>query len=178
MTNSNDFLPADYSQPNASENYMKFQKGENKFRILGKPIMGWQDWEEKKPLRFPMNQKPQKSIDPKQPVKHFWAFPVFNYSETKVQILEVTQATVQAAITALSKDSDWGSVYDYDIKVTKTGEGMGTEYNTTPSPKKPLPEEIKAEYASKNINLNALFENGDPFANSANGQVKKDDLPF
>ena len=36
-----DFLPDNYEAPQGGGGYMKFQKGDNKFRIVGKPIIGW-----------------------------------------------------------------------------------------------------------------------------------------
>ena len=38
------FLPQDYEIPQDVGNYMKFEDGENKFRILDKPIIGWEGW--------------------------------------------------------------------------------------------------------------------------------------
>lgn len=158
---TNDFLPAGYAAPTSS-GYMKFQNGENRFRILDKPIVGWLDWENKKPLRFAYDNKPA-PIDPTKPVKHFWAFVVWNVKEAKVQVLEITQKSIQNAITNLSQDSDWGSPFGYDIKVTKSGSGMDTEYTVNPAPKSPISEEVKNEFKATKINLQALFSGGNPF---------------
>ena len=38
------FLPDDYDVPNAAANYMKFQQGTNKFRVLGSAIIGYELW--------------------------------------------------------------------------------------------------------------------------------------
>lgn len=171
MTTPNDFLPENYETPASANQYMKFQDGENRFRVLSKPILGWIDWDGKKPIRYRFNDKPAKSIDPLKPIKHFWSMVVWNVAEEKVQILEITQSTVQAAIQSLSKDDDWGSPFDYDLKVTKTGKDMDTKYGTNPAPKKPITAEIQQAIMDKGpINLEALFEGGDPFA--------KSDLPF
>lgn len=160
----NDFLPAEYTAPTGgSHNYFKFEKGENRFRILSKPIIGWLDWADKKPLRFKFDQKPAASIDPKKPVKHFWAFVVWNYKTETLQILEITQSTIQGAIQSLTRDEDWGNPFLYDIKVIKTGEGMETAYAVNPVPHKPVSKEIQAELVHSNINLEALFVGGDPF---------------
>ncbi len=117
---------------------MKLQDGENKIRILSKPIVGWLDWKDKKPYRFAMKSKPEKPMD-KNPIKHFWAFIVWNYNDQAIQILEVTQQTIQAAIGNLSKDEDWGAPFEYDLKITKKGKDLETKYGITPSPKKSLP---------------------------------------
>lgn len=177
MNPNNDFLPEGYEAPKGNSNYMKLQNGENKFRILSKPIIGWLDWKENKPLRFPMDKKPSAPIDPKRKVKHFWAFIVWNYNENKIQVLEITQSTIQSAITSLSKDPDWGSPFKYDIKVMRSGENMETEYQVNPVPHKKVSEEIQEAYMAQPINLEALFTGDDPFAVTAES-AKSDDLPF
>src|SRR3990167_3551310 len=103
MTQTNTWLPSDYEAPKGESNYLKFQKGENRFRILSSPIIGWEDWENKKPLRFTMGAKPDKPIDPACPIKHFWAMIIWNYTLNKIQILEITQKSIQGAIQQLAK---------------------------------------------------------------------------
>ena len=158
-----DFLPPGYEPPSSSGNYMKFEKGENRFRILSKPIIGWEDWQDKRPIRFRMDEKPEKSVDPKKPVKHFWAMVVWNYKLERVQVLELTQSGIQKTIRALSGDADWGSPLEYDIKVLRTGDGMDTEYQVNPIPHKPVAAEIAEQAKQLNINLEALFTGDDPF---------------
>lgn len=177
MENNNDFLPTGYEIPKGNANYMKFEKGENKFRILSKPIIGWLDWDEKKPLRFRMDEKPERSIDPEKKVKHFWAFIVWNYGMNSIQILEVTQSTIQSSIKSLTQDEDWGAPYNYDLKVIKTGDNMETEYKVNPSPKKKLPNEVSDAFEAKPIYLDALYEGADPFAVGTE-RTPLEDLPF
>lgn len=157
------FLPENYQAPKAAGNYMKFQEGDNKFRILSKPILGWEDWQDNKPVRFKLNDKPLKPIDPARPVRHFWAMIVWNYNEERVQILHVTQASIRNSIEALCKDEDWGLPYFYDMKVIKKGKGKDTEYTLNPLPHKPLPAHAKEAFNSKPCWLDALYTNQDPF---------------
>lgn len=142
---------------------MKLEEGENRFRILSAPIIGWEDWNDKKPVRFRFNAKPDKPIDPLKPIKHFWAFIVFNYVDAKIQILEITQASIRKRLEFLSKDSDWGSPFGYDIKVVKTGQQKDTEYSVNPCPQKPIDSGIKELFAATPIDLEELFRGGDPF---------------
>ncbi len=159
------FLPDDYEAPKSSNNYFKLQEGENRIRILSKPIIGWEDWTpEKKPIRFTMGNKPAKSIDPKKAVRHFWSFIIYNVLENKLQIMNVTQATIRKAIEGLSKDADWGLPYHYDIKILKSGERVDTEYHINPLPHKPISQDIIDLFYSMPCNLDALFTNGDPFS--------------
>jgi len=187
MSNNNEFLPTEYEVPKGESSYLKFQTGENKFRILSKPIIGWEDWKDNKPIRFPMDKKPSTSVDPKKPVKHFWAFVVWDYAGKRIAILEVTQKSVQNAIQALTKDADWGSPFDYDIKVTKTGSNMETEYTVNPVPHKPVHPQITELYKKTPVNLQELFTGGDPFAKPAqkddflqemNAGLDDDSVPF
>jgi hypothetical protein len=160
------FLPKGYQAPKSSNNYMKFQAGENKFRILSTPVIGWEDWQDKRPIRFGFDSKPSKSIDPKKPVKHFWAMIVWNYSEEQIQILHLTQTSIREAIETLVNDENWGAPYCYDIKVFKTGEKIDTEYKVTPVPHKALDPYVIGQFTQKPCNLEAIFTTIDPFDKS------------
>jgi hypothetical protein len=180
----NDFLPTDYEVPQKSGNYMKFQDGENKFRFLSSPILGWETWEEagdgsRKPKRNPMNKpfsvNEVEDGDPTK-VKHFWAAVVWNYNEEKIQILEITQKGIQKSLRALSASKDWGSPLDYDILVTKTGQKLETEYQVNPVPPRELDKGVKQLYKDMKIDLEALFKGDDPFADKSE-EVNLDDVP-
>lgn len=158
------FLPTDYQTPKNSNFYMKFQEGENRFRILSQPIIGWEDWQNNKPVRFQLDQKPARSFDEKKPVKHFWSMIVWNYLLEEIQVLHITQATIRKSLESLCKDPDWGAPYFYDLKVTKTGEGIDTEYALTPLPHKPLHPSVQDAFNEKRCNLDALFTSEDPFS--------------
>lgn len=158
------FLPSGYEAPKSSNFYMKFQEGENKFRILSRPIIGWEDWQDKKPIRFQMHEKPLKPIDIKKPIKHFWSMIVWNYNEQEIQILHLTQSTIRKSLESLCADSDWGAPYFYDLKVIKSGEGIETEYVLNPLPHKKLDPAIIERFNERRCNLDALFYNEDPFA--------------
>lgn len=170
-------LPKEYEVPQKSGNYMKFQDGENRFRILAAPILGYEWWTEdntgsRKPKRITMETKiTADEVDP-QEVKHFWAMPVYNYAVEKVQILEITQKSLQKYLRALDRDEDWGDFTGYDIVVTKSGQKLETEYHLNPKPAKKLDPGIIAMYEAMNINLQALYTNDDPFA-SSDAEAKK-----
>ena len=170
-----EFLPNNYETPATNANYLKFADGETRFRILSKPVIGWLDWKDKKPLRFPMNAKPEKPVDPTKPIKHFWAMLVWNYAASRVQVLEITQSTVQKAIEHLSKDADWGAPFGYDIKVTKKGKDKDTEYSVTPT--KPKTFEHYETAKDVKVCLNELFTGGDPF-NSTSTPTEIEVDPF
>lgn len=167
------FLPNDYEVPQSGGNYMKFKDGENRFRILTSPIIGWEAWKEidgvRKPVRTRMSSPfSTNDFDPSE-VKHFWAMPVWNYAEKKVQILEITQKGIQKKIKAYARDEDWGSPVNYDLVVTRSGQNLETEYEVIAKPAKKLDAEIQTLYEEMNINLEALYAGDDPFA-SAEGK--------
>lgn len=175
---SDDFLPDGYQEPSLS-NYMSFEEGANTFRVLGKPIMGlvyWQDVTKEdgtkgsKPIRVregtpinPGNLRTGKDGSPELP-KFFWAMPVYNFRDKRVQILEITQKTVRKAIENLVKNPKWGNPTGYNIVVERSGSGFDTEYVVNPEPKDDLDQAIIDQYKAMNINLEALYEGGDPFA--------------
>lgn len=160
---TNAFADASYEVPKGNSDYMKFEKGESKFRILSKPIFGWEGWKDKKPLRFRMESKPDSTQKFDQDIKHFIAVIVWDYSDSKIKILEITQKSVIEPIINLSRDADWGSPYEYDIKVIKKGEGMETEYSVSPVPHRKIENEIVDAFISKPILLDALYDGKDPF---------------
>lgn len=173
-----DFLPKDYEVPASGGNYMKFVKGENRFRILSTPILGFVWWNEvggeRKPRRVKMGTPiPTNEVDDPDDIKHFWAMVVHNYEGNKIQILEVTQKGIQKTLRSLSADKDWGSpVGTYDIVVTRSGDGLETKYEVLPKPAKPLDPGVKVAYEAMNINLEELFRNGDPFNSTSDSEAE------
>lgn len=158
------FLPENYTQPESNSGYLKFQKGETRFRFITSPITGWvwfTDSEEGKKIvhRIHQNEKPPIGVSP----KHFWSAVVFDYQSDSLKILEITQKTVQSQILGLNANSKWGDPKEYDICVVRTGDGMETEYSVMPEPKTQIDKNliVKAE----SIDLNALYSGEDPFIN-------------
>jgi len=190
------FLPNNIKAPSegggGSGNYLRFTQGENKFRIIGasddKPTpgfihgtLGWTEEDGKKrPVRWAEGtQAPMQFAD--KP-RNFYAFVVYNYNESKVQILELTQVKLQAELLQLAQDEDWGDCRKYDISVIRNGEGLDTTYAMNPKPIKKMDEDIRAiaKAELKRINLPALFDGGDPFAEFTPpaAEVDEDGAPF
>lgn len=76
--------------------------------------------------------------------------------------LEIPQATIQESIVALNNDEDWGNPREYNIKITKTGEKMETEYTVIPARPQPLSAQIAQAVAEKPVELLALYFNANP----------------
>ena len=180
------FLPASYTKIPTSSNYMRFQDGDNSFRVLSSAIVGYVYWNnEKKPVRSrnPYNKIPadiQFDEDGGFKISHFWAFVVWNYGEQKIQILEVTQKKVMKAMKALVDNAKWGDPKGYDICVNRTGTGYDTDYVVQGIPHSPLEDKIAKLYAETSINLEALFDGEDPFMTTSTEQAPVDmsDVPL
>lgn len=168
------FLPSNYTLPNSSNGYMKLEEGANRFRIVSHAIVGYEFWEDTE------NKKTVKRfrIEDAHPAdsKHFWAFVVWNYKASRFQILNITQKLLQGSINSLVQDEDWGSPRNYDLVITKSGEGKNNvRYEVSPKPKKPLDSEIVELWkkTKPTIDLDKLFEGGNPFSEQQMSEDKK-----
>ncbi len=193
-----DFLPADYSEPNVSK-YMSLEEGENRFRILpakeGKTtlIMGWEYWktiktpegDKRKPVRVHANDTvPVKELELSPFTgeldlpKFFWAMAVYNYQTKSVQILEIKQKSIRKPIESLSRNAKWGSPTGYDLIVNQIVEGKKTSYTVQPDPKEEISKDILDEYTKVTLNLDALFDGADPFNSNEEigGKIADDEL--
>lgn len=178
------FLPKDYKVPTAQSGYMKFKPGANTFRILDKAIVGWEYWnEDNKPVRskerfngVPADIRLEDDGQPSR-IKHFWAFPVWNYDDQAIQILQIVQATVQGAMS-IKISNRGGDAEGYDFIVTRTGEGLLTDYDVDVKEPSPVNPKIAEMYKLSNININALFNGENPFeANETEEEVNVEDIP-
>ena len=167
---SNDFFGMeDYKIPSTS-NYMKFQEGENTFRILSSAITGYEYWsQDKKPVRskeawenIPSDAQLDDKGNPR--MNHFWAMVIYNYDAKRIQILELTQKGIMKYIQSLVNNPRWGSPKGYDLVVTRSGSGFDTEYSTIANPHSEVDEAVMQKYQSMNVDLEKLFTGEDPFA--------------
>lgn len=186
-----DFYGQEETEIPSTSNYMKFEDDDNVFRILGSfgegtAIQGMLYWTtvegKRKPVRLP---KKADGTFPSVPVseletnkfgdldmpKYFWALPVWNYQEKKVQILEITQKTILKSIKSYIGNSKWGDPRDYDIIVNRGKEGDKTVYTVTVNPKEKLDKAIVEQFTSMNINMRALFKGEDPFADTSEDDI-------
>lgn len=110
-------------------------------------------------------QEAQKNEDPQSnKAKHFWAMIVWNYNTKSIEILELVQKSMQQKIREISSEPEWGNpVNKYDFILTKQGEKLKTEYSMTAIPPSTTAPEITKAFKEKPINLQALFEGGNPF---------------
>ena len=160
------------SSADAGGNYMKLQPGANQFRIIGsgddggfiQGMLGWSTNDEGKrqPHRWRVDEDAPRTFEERP--KEFFAMLVWNYKESRIQILELTQKRLKEDLLALASDKeDWGDPRKYDITITKSGEGLDTTYAMTPKPHKKRSDEINEAVKNLKANLAALYDGGDPF---------------
>lgn len=163
------FLPDGYEAPVTISRYMKLEEGDNTFRVLSSAVVGYEYWNtEGRPIRLKKYPETlpsdiRRERDGTSRIKHFWAFTVWNYSVGKVQMLEITQSTIQNGIRNLVSDVDWGNPKGYDIKIIRSGEGLETEYTINPKPHSAVKPEIISELANTPVDLQNLFVGLDVF---------------
>lgn len=163
---TNDFFPdSDYKIP-VTSNYLKLVEGENTFRVMSSAIIGYEYFTtENKPIRS--RDIPEEVVNIKKggKISHFWAFVIWNYKAERIQIMEVTQKTIQNQMKALIDNAKWGNPKKYDITISRKGTTMNdTEYTVLPNPHSDITDQMEQAYGKAKVDLDALFEGVDPFA--------------
>ena len=181
----NDFLPEGTKIPSASDDYMKLSEPENRFRVLGSAIVGFELWVNGKPIRNHMkdqfmyedlsNADISTYTGKKKLPQYFWAFPVYDYKDQRIKILEITQKSIQRDIMNYLNDPDFGDdPTQYDFVIVRTEVDKKVTYSVKGKPPKPLDEGIKETYEQMHINLDALYEGGNPFEEKTGEEIALD----
>ena len=164
------FIPEGFasSEIDAKSKYFKPTKNvTSKIRIVCEtPIVGFVQWtQENKPERWACGAStPDANWRPDERPKKFVAVVVWNYELESLQIWEITQRTIIDVLDNLSKDDDFGHPGNYDLKITRRGEGLETTYQTQ-AVKSEFPKDAIAAMDATPIILESLFDGSDPFAN-------------
>jgi len=161
VAKSDSFI-SDGAVSGGAANYLKLQ-GESTIRIISKPVEGWIDWVDKKPIRTPLSDGEPEAADDENPPKKFIAMVVVDCDDDSIKVLELTQQSVIKAIRALAANPAWGNPFSYDLNIEKKGEGLKTKYTVTPSPKKALGKDVIKAAQAKPCNLEKLFDGEDPW---------------
>lgn len=163
------FLPTGFEKLRIEKPYWKMSQmkdGDNRLRIVQRPIAGWIQWHENKPLRYRPDQKPKRPLDAAKPLRPFWACYVWDYAREGLYVLEITQASVLKSLTAYAEDPDWGDFTQYDLKIRREGSGKETRYQVTPLPHKAMSSAIEAALSCTPVYLENLYDGGDPWDES------------
>jgi hypothetical protein len=135
---------------------------EARIRILTNPIVGWENWsEDNKPTRFFPNKKPRVAPNPLKPWREFTAMMVWNYELGLLQIWSFTQKNLKKSLQSL--ETNKGSPLNYDLFVSRHGEGTDTRYILRPSTPHKLEAQIQLALEETQFNLHALYAGKDPF---------------
>lgn len=145
--------------PKSTGNFMKFETGKNKIRVLSDIRVGYEGWKDNKPFRHegaickitPEMVDMSDGEKPKPKINYFWVMAVWNYNSEKIEVLEITQTTIMSPLLSLESEEDWGDLKNYDINITKTGEKLLTKFNIQGVPPKPVSKEILKAYKDSEI---------------------------
>lgn len=145
-----------------------------KLRFMTEILDGWSLWaedEEGQPTVIRAEEKEQ--IDPSQASinklsgkpnkrKQFVAGIVYNYETERFEVFETDKASIIKKLWELDQDPDLGDLQGYDIKLSKTGQGMDTRYSVLPLGKSKVKKDIKERFNELEYNLHALYDGGNP----------------
>lgn len=177
-------LPEGAVLPQKTSQYMKFQEGKNRFRILELPVCpffeAWRTFGDgsRKPVRAKTikefeNLEWDKLTEQGKPArpKNVWAIKVFRYFNAEkileggqIEILSLSQVGIIESIIGLDASEDWKDLTSYDLTVSKNGKGMESKYTVQTNLPKPLENLGEIMEEAKKINLEKLISNEDPFS--------------
>jgi len=175
---SDDFIPAEAISTGGS--YFKPEDGENRIRIITKPVFGWSAWDEidgeKNHVRTTLDNQPDMSAyDKKNQPKKFMAVMVLDLVEAEsdpeaaLKLWECTQQSIIKAIQGLAQNAKWGKPYGYDLTIVKTGADKKTRYAVQPDPKSPVDKALIAAANERPVNMDNLFEEEGDIFDTENG---------
>ena len=153
---------------------LKNDGDEYRIRILAEPFVAQEAWKDNKPVRKPLGVEWDPSeydVDSearKNAPREFWAMPVWNTNDQKIQVWSITQPSIMGQLEELVKNADWGAPTEYDIKVKRDRDKKNfVTYTVTPVPPRPLSGEVKTAWedmcAFGQFDLSRLIGGGDPF---------------
>lgn len=179
-------IPKDAEIPASTSQFVKLKDGPNRFRVLSDVTVGWEGWKDNKPFRHPGNVcriKPEQvdlNKNQRPNINYFWAMVVWDYSEKRVRVLELTQKTIMSVLYDYEKNADWGDLKNYDIEIIRKKENDKVAYNVVAIPPKPLSPEIITAYEEAEVKLEKIFDGEYPMPEKTepNGEVPDDEIPF
>lgn len=160
------FIPENFNQSEEAAYFKPLKGKQNRVRILSdKPLVGFVQWtEENRPVRWELDQeRPEALYKAETKPRSFLAVVVWNYEAGQVQVWEITQRTIQDTLVQLTKDPDFGHPINYDLKISRKGEGLETTYSMVPISTE-LSEDVQDAIENNTVNLRALLTGDNPFA--------------
>ena len=175
---------------NAGGGYLSLSKlpdgGSVRFAMLSdEPLEFFETWGtcdgQSKPFRFNFEPTPEEitkelgDFEPREgrggpgtvDIKFAIAVPVFNFDNGKVQVLQITQKSIQKELDSISQMEDYENLLEWDFNISKKGSGLTTEYTVRPVPrKKGSQEHIDAawiEAKEAGFDISRLLTGANPF---------------
>lgn len=167
MTKSSFFPEGFAATLNEAPKYFKPIKNETtKIRIVSsEPEGGYIRWTaEGRPKRWHMTADAPKDVTWQDDSKHkkFIAVVVWNYTLNCLQVWEITQRSIYDTLESLTSDEDFGHPNQYDLKITRRGEGLETTYQVQ-AVHGEFPLDGQQAMSEQKIDLTKLFIGEDPF---------------
>jgi|DEB0MinimDraft_10_1074344.scaffolds.fasta_scaffold61844_2 hypothetical protein len=176
------WLPESYVIPTSGGDFLnasKIEEGQSvKIRVLGHPdypktaILGYSSWQ-KTPeknichrVEFTPEAKAKLKAKGYDEPKHFWAVLIYNWEKMRPQVFEITQVTIQEQLLSLTKQPTWKKPKEYDVTISRKGQGKNTKYQVLPVGKSELPQEVRDQISASEYDVSRLMTGEDVFAGS------------
>lgn len=102
-----------------------------------------------------------------EPAKFAIAVPVFNHDVGAVQVLQVSQKSINREFDSISQMEDYSNLLDWDFVLSKEGNGLNTEYSLRAVPRKKGSADSMAssweESKAGGFDISRLISGGNPF---------------
>ena len=179
-----DYKSEDFEIKNASSGsqFLSLEDGQTQtVRILGDQnipetfVMGYQSWNQKEKMNRPntdrgyseaLNHAEIKTVKNKhgneverKDVRPFWLFQIYNVTEKRAQVWEVTQKYLREELEIYENNPKYGDLTKYDITITRKGTDKETKYKLMADPDKaPASEEMLKAIKEARIDCSAVFK--------------------
>jgi len=166
--------------------------GSVRFALLSEePLCFFECWGEStdgsvRPFRFPddptaadieqemgadYNRRLNRDGTAPESVKFAMAVPVYNYDLGRVQVLQLSQKSLQREMNKISQMDDYSNLLEWDFVITKEATVSPDMYGLRPAPRKAgTQKEIDAAWAAvqkDGFDITRLLGGGNPFKESA-----------
>ncbi len=171
--------------PSKGDQFMDFEIGENRFRVLGQFHEGYVVYDDKKPKMREVFAKDACKIDGVSPFTdeelasytrkispytkrleepvYFWAMLVYNQIKERFQVLKITQISVINQMMKVLKKPDFQEFDLYDFEISKSVENGFTKYLIATGKDKPLTENVMKKFETLYCDVSAIFRDEYPF---------------
>jgi hypothetical protein len=167
--------------PKAESSYFKLQDGDNRVHILAKPTVGYSA---KVGGKFVHKKSDDdfNGLDVEQPkfgtpVKYFWAMPVWNCEDKRVQILEITQKQIMYGLEQLDENPKWGGITRHNTNIMR-GESNGRVQYATVAEPNDLTDDDKSKIKAVKVDMSRLFNGENPIEVVEQKEQKKEVRSF